>query len=83
MLELLSENEIFEGSELMAMFKQHEMLSDQFIPIQIIKEYPHYFLCEVQPHKNKYAPSCSKPYRLTINKQDIRNRNVVCRYNFI
>ena len=43
------------------------------IPINIIKEYPTYILCEVLPHTSRSMYSCgpSTPYRVTIDKDAI------------
>lgn len=45
-----------------------------FIPVEIIEEYPSFYLCNVLPHinpMNKGFKIQSKPYKITINKWDI------------
>ena len=45
-----------------------------YIPIEIIADYPKFYLCRVLPHinpMNKGYKTYSKPYQITINKWDI------------
>ncbi len=47
-----------------------------WIPLEIVAEFPGFFLCEVLPHvnpinKRQGFKGKSKPYKITINKLDI------------
>lgn len=45
-----------------------------YIPVEIIGDYPNFYLCNVLPHINpinKGFKVYSKPYKITINKWDI------------
>ena len=83
MLQCLSSDEIFVGSEIMARFKNASHISNEFVPVRILKEFPQFFVCEVLPHTVKGSMySKSLPYRMTINKWDLDHRNIACTYNF-
>lgn len=81
MLIALSSNEIYEGSELMARFKNIQPIADDFIPVYVEKEYPSYFVCKVLPHKKKNGID-SGTYRLTMKKWDVDHRIVMCTHNY-
>ncbi len=45
-----------------------------WIPLEIVEDYPDFYLCEVLPHinpLNKGFKIYSKPYKVTLHKHDI------------
>lgn len=57
--------------------KEYFPWEDQKVPIRIIKKFPHFYLAEVLPHKNKKGFSKSKPYNITFTKQDITEKRLI------
>ena len=58
-----------------------ELFTDVYIPVKVIKEYEHFWVCEVLPHENpKHSWGISHPYIMTIAKFDLEHDNVRCKH---
>lgn len=51
--------------------------SNVWIPVSIVKEYPKFYVAEVQPHKNPKGFTMSRPYTITLRKWDIKHGEVL------
>ena len=43
------------------------------VPVEILQEYPNYFLVMILPHENPKGFGMSRPYKTTITKNDFQN----------
>ncbi len=80
-MDYLDVENLFEGMTVMALFRQAPDTAtwSHFIPVYIEKEYPRFFVCTVLPHRNKGAKACglSSPYPMTIDKFNMKRREVL------
>ena len=72
----LSVDDLFVGRKIRAMFSTNpdsSIFDGVFLPLEIIAEYPNYFVCNVLPHRNPNRSwGISKPYRMTVNKFSVK-----------
>lgn len=84
----LDAKDIHEGAYLEARFKvtsDYSVWGETYIPIYIEKEYPKFFLCTVLEHKNPSGQNMgiSKPYPMTIDKHNLKRKEVLVRYPMV
>ena len=79
----LHNEELYVGMRCLANFKvsfDYELMYNSFVPVEIIAEYPNWWLVEVLPHRNPVRSwGVTKPYKMTIDKFNLINDLVILR----
>ena len=77
---LVREMDIVVGGRYLAYFTNLDnKVWNEWIPIEIIKEYKYFYTVRVPPHQRREGLGMSRPYPLTLDKFDLRTGAVKLR----